>query len=68
MNSNIKCPFLVYLGIMSKSCLEELGNPKYETNGLSWNRGKHFRGHDGIRGMSKHLMKPLKFCLKSHSL
>ena len=35
---------------------------------LPWKRRTLVLGSDGICGISKHFVKPLKFCLKSHSL
>ncbi len=59
---------LVYDVIMSTMSVEDVGNPKNNRHWLYRNRGQLVHGHDGICGMSKHFLKPLKFCLMSHSL
>jgi hypothetical protein len=48
--------------------MEENGNAKYKAHHVRWNHGTLVLGSDGICGISKHFVKPLKFCLKSHSL
>ena len=60
---NIECPFLVYLGIMSKTSVDKDGNPKYSDIDSENDVSPSKVAEDGISLISK--VKPLKFCLMS---
>jgi hypothetical protein len=63
MIANIKCPFLVYLGMLSKTSVEEDGNHKYCDVESENDESQSKVTQGGIYLISK--VKPLKFCLMS---
>ena len=57
------CPILVYLGIMSKTSVDEDGNPKYSDIDSKNDLPQSHVTQDGISRISK--VKPLKYSRES---